>query len=197
MDSERFDRVAKTLALAGTRRGVVRLLAVLPFAGVLAERLGEDASAAGRRKRRKAKHRHQTGKDKEHRKGKRKGKGKGTEPCRPASFAETCAPGCGKRRNNCNQPVDCPCPSGLTCLPNGTCARVCTVDADCADCTPANSQCSRPSFEAQKLCTPDQLCSNLQTCDPANTTGCPQGFACIPTCPQGRVCGAVAVCPPT
>ena len=197
MDSERFDRVAKALSQAGTRRGVVRLLAVLPVAGVLADRLTEESSGAGRRQRRKARHRHQTGNHKEHRRGKRKGKDKGTKKCTPASLAQTCAAGCGERRNECNQPVSCPCPSGQSCLPNGTCARTCTVASDCAACTPAGSQCSRPSMEGQKLCTPSQLCSNLQTCDPANTTGCPQGFACIPTCPQGHVCGAVAVCPPT
>ena len=33
MDSEQFDRVAKTLAQTGTRRGVVRLLAALQGAG--------------------------------------------------------------------------------------------------------------------------------------------------------------------
>jgi hypothetical protein len=52
MDTERFDRVTKTLAQAGTRRSLVRLLAVLPVGGALGTLLGDDTAATGRHKRR-------------------------------------------------------------------------------------------------------------------------------------------------
>jgi hypothetical protein len=120
--------------------------------------------------------------------------------CSPQPDATTCAGLCGERLNNCNQPVACPCPSGLTCLPNGTCARLCTAEAECAGCTPGDS-CSLPSTEGQRLCiVGDIFCQNRPSCDPANptTSGCPVGFACHDPCGGfGPRCLAVAVCPAT
>jgi hypothetical protein len=135
MDSDRFDRLAKTLAAAGTRRGLVRLLAALPLGVTLTSILrdGPDATAedddhgsSHRRHRRKAKHRHQTGNDKEQRKGKRKGKRKG---CTPKPDAKTCAGKCAIVTNNCGTPVDCG-----SCV----CSPACPV---CQTCDPATGQC--------------------------------------------------------
>ena len=135
MDSERFDRVAKTLAQTGTRRGVVRLLAVLPVAGVLADRLAEDASAAGRRKRRKAKHRHQTGKHKDHRKGQRKGKRKGA---------------CATARQTPKQGTRKGCCPGLTTDASGRCAAPAAgpAPAACTDLQPTPSSPTQGLQEA-------------------------------------------------
>jgi hypothetical protein len=47
MDADRFDRLVKDLAAPGTRRGVFRLLAALPVAGLLATRRRAAIDAAG------------------------------------------------------------------------------------------------------------------------------------------------------
>src|SRR5215217_1165962 len=51
MDSDCFDRLARTVSTADTRRGVLQLLSALPLAGALTVLLAEE-SPAGRRKRR-------------------------------------------------------------------------------------------------------------------------------------------------
>src|SRR5215203_1972318 len=73
MDSKRFDALAKSLASTDTRRALLRRLASLPLAGLLATLL-PDESEAGRRKRRKTRNKHRSGDDKENRTGKRTGK---------------------------------------------------------------------------------------------------------------------------
>ncbi len=116
--------------------------------------------------------------------------------CTPEPQATTCARGCGPRTNNCNQTITCPCPSGQNCLPNGTCARPCTDNPDCAGCAdlPAFELCSGASSEGPKYCGAAPFaCNQTQPCNPANTTGCPRGFVCIPGCG----CVGIAVCPPS
>lgn len=53
MRANRFDRLVMSFSAAGTRRGVMRLVAALPIAGALVALLDEESDAAGRRKRRK------------------------------------------------------------------------------------------------------------------------------------------------
>ena len=49
MDATTFDRLTTDLAVVGTRRGLLRLLAAIPLAGVLADLLDEvsEASCSG------------------------------------------------------------------------------------------------------------------------------------------------------
>ena len=99
MDAKRFDTLVKSFSAADTRRGLLRVLATLPFGLALTAFLGPETTQAsgsgaivggggGRRRRRKARHRHDPGqhqdtdkdkdkdKDKERRKRKAKRKGK-------------------------------------------------------------------------------------------------------------------------
>ena len=73
MDGDRFDRVARLVSAASTRRGLFAILTALPLAGAVATPFGPMTATAGRRHRRRADHRRQH----DNRKGKRKGKGKG------------------------------------------------------------------------------------------------------------------------
>jgi hypothetical protein len=121
--------------------------------------------------------------------------------CVPEPPETTCAGAlCGTARNNtCGQAVACGCPSGQTCLANGTCARPCTSSGQCSGCTPQPATCTvDPSTDGLRLChTPGQRCATLQPCDPVNSTGCPPGFACFNPCApnEGHGCVAVSVCP--
>ena len=208
MDRSAVDRLTKTLAEPHARRGLSRLLGGLAVGGPLAL-LGTTESAARKKRCPPCKTRKKGGC-----KGKRPDgtacaggtcQGGACVKCVPEPVTETCAGApCGpSRTNTCGQVVVCPCPSGLTCLPNGTCARPCVNAGSCAGCAP-NSQClGFPTVEGQNLClAPNQICSTLQVCNPANptTTGCAPGYACIPV-PCGSfgsvpLCVAVAVCPP-
>lgn len=113
--------------------------------------------------------------------------------CLPEPQATTCAAGCGQRLNNCNQPVSCPCPSGQTCLPNGTCARPCTLGGmECGGCTQSRT-CATTS-EGQSICIViPSVCGTLQPCPV--TTSCPQGSACIACGMAGLRCVQVGICP--
>jgi hypothetical protein len=55
MDGERFDHLARAFFAAGSRRGLLHLLAGLPFAGVLARFAADEESAARKRKKHKRK----------------------------------------------------------------------------------------------------------------------------------------------
>jgi hypothetical protein len=148
MDSDRIDRLAKTLSTNGTRRTLLHRLAALPLGVALPSVLGavletaaadDDHGSSHRRQRRKAQHRHQTGDAKENRKGQRKkqarkkGKAKQTSPqspaCTPESRAQTCAGTCAMMANNCGTVIDCgpchcspACPAGQVCQSGGRCA---------------------------------------------------------------------------
>ena len=186
MDHRRFDDLATHLAHGLSRRQGLGLLAAL---GVGAGLLAEDAEAGKRKKHKK------------HKKG--KGKGNKPVPCTPESQATTCARGCGTQTNNCNQLVTCSCPTlGDSCLPNGTCARACTLPGtQCEDlgCGPERSVCGAASAEGPRYCV-DYFgnCATLQSCGPqASTSNCPQGFACLANCGlDGPRCYPVSVCPP-
>lgn len=87
MDSNHFDRLARTLVGVGTRRTALRVLLALPLGTTLAAWLDGETpvtQAAGRRRRRKKQHHHQQGNGKENRKGKQKGKDKGKDKCTKA-----------------------------------------------------------------------------------------------------------------
>jgi hypothetical protein len=86
MDADRFDRFARSLAVPGTRRRLVRVLAALPLGVTLTTLLGDgpeataaddDHGSSHRRQRRRARNRHRPGNDK----GKGKNKDQGKKPC--------------------------------------------------------------------------------------------------------------------
>jgi hypothetical protein len=67
MDSRHFDALTRTLTEAGTRRGLLGLLATLPvLGGLIALLAGDDADAQGRRRRRKKRHKHGRGRRRQH-----------------------------------------------------------------------------------------------------------------------------------
>jgi hypothetical protein len=208
MDSARFDSLVRSLTTTGSRRRALTAALTLVVGA-----LGSDRAQAKKKK--------ACPPCKKRKKGKCKSTlpegtactdssgGGGTcqrgscvattvPPCVPESAATTCTAGCGRPNNNCNQPVTCPCPSGLTCLLNGTCARVCTgpIGEGCDGCTPTSS-CFIPNSEGQRLCgrLPESRCDTLQPC-PGGTIDCPQGFACMPECGDLARCVALGVCPP-
>lgn len=79
MDADGFDRLTKNLAFAGTRRGVVRLLSVLPFGVVLAILRGETPETTAKgdgRGRSQRGHRRPVQRGKRHGGGKKPKKGK-------------------------------------------------------------------------------------------------------------------------
>ena len=109
---------------------------------------------------------------------------KGSPPpagCTPEPVTTTCAGAlCGTTRtNNCNQSITCPCPSGLSCLPNGTCARSCTGTVNCTGCS--SNACSDPSSEGQSLPRRRRKVREPPTLQPRRYHGLPPGFVCIPS----------------
>src|SRR5918996_1311582 len=114
MDGRHFDALTRTLTEAGSRRGLLGLLAALPVLGGLFALLDRDeVDAKGRRKRRKKRHKH----------GKGRHRGKKQPKCKPKSTAQTCAGKCGPVKNNCKQTVDCgPCACDPPCGPCEACS---------------------------------------------------------------------------
>lgn len=205
MDSNRFDRLVVALSTPDSRRGVVRLLGMLPFVGGLAMLLGDDeTSAAGRRQRHKKPHKHRkrTG----NRAGKHKNKnkrqtGKPKHPdkgCKAEPIDETCAGKCGPVKNNCQKSVDCgPCDCNPPC---GAC-EACTSDLVCESCDPCcNDVCCPQSNAACHAATGDccVLESQSQTCnrqcgDVTNSCGLVVDCGpctCTRSCPDCQVCDA-------
>lgn len=95
--------------------------------------------------------------------------------CVPEPPATACAGRCGTFRNNCGEPVVCnPCPAGLTCLINGSCARSCSGQETCGD--RSECVCSFPTTEGGQHCAsiPAGPCPN--PC--SSTADCPLGWHC-------------------
>jgi hypothetical protein len=128
MESDRLDTFARSVAALGTRRGLLRLLAVLPIVGTLLTLLGQGSRGKNRRKRTKDRHHdHQKRRGKQKRRGRkhkeaardRKHNRKDNarqrpdpapppaSPCVAEPVAQTCAGTCAQVPNNCGTPVDC------------------------------------------------------------------------------------------
>src|SRR4051794_6662024 len=103
MDPQRFDTLVKSLSAAGTRRGMLRLLAAVPVAGGLVALLAPEEGAG------KDATRHQKGSGGQDAKGRdakgqvgkdgKAGKTRDTHHitlCRPESKTKTCKRKCGK-----------------------------------------------------------------------------------------------------
>src|SRR5688500_2396713 len=174
MDGSRFDRLARSLGTAGSRRGA--------FRGLLAGTLGilgwhDSDEIAAHDLKAKCKKKSGTAKKKCLKKAKKHAAQHAAEPpppCFPELQATTCARGgCGNQLDNCNRPVICPCPSGHHCLPNGTCARPCSGGTTCSGCT---GQFCASTLDGS-YCAVEAGCASRPICNPINTTGCPRGFA--------------------
>jgi hypothetical protein len=93
--------------------------------------------------------------------------------CTPESRSATCGGRCGTRTNNCGQPVACAtCAAGQECISNGSCAKVCTTNPDCAGTC---NGCSNPSTEGAHHCIVGPLMPTVPCND---TTDCPPGSHC-------------------
>jgi hypothetical protein len=199
MDVDRFDQLTRKTAGVNRRR-FGHVLAALGLVWGFGARAGVDESAAKGKKKKKHKHK----------KRKKKGPSQsspvtgscgfnskrcGTE-CVPLNYCCTssecgvgaacldgtclCLSGFKACRGACVDQDDCCCPPGLACLPNGSCATVCTSDAQCG----STCECSDPlvSTEGPEYCRvpSDGNCDDIPlVC--ANTAGCPPNFACIVT----------------
>ena len=205
MDDARFDSLIKSLSSTDTRRALLRRLAPLPLAGLMATLL-PDESEAGRRKRRKKHHQHRSGDDKKNRKGKRKGKRAGDDkdtnrntpasdpvappppPPDPGCTPTTCAAQgktCGSISDGCGKTLDCgPC----------TCASGC--HPVCQRCNPATGVCDPNANDTPcddgDACTQTDTCQN-GTCVGSNPVVCntPPGrcFQATGTCQRDGTCG--------
>ena len=175
MDEFRFDSLTQTLSTAGSRRALAAAL-VLPL-GLLG--LSHPDGAAARKKKKTTK--------------------AVSPPCQPQSHATTCASQCGTwtaprpcaarcgaRANNCGQAVTCgTCPTGFTCLGDGTCARSCTFGSDCLDSTHGcyDGACQTGGRPIPRY-----------TCD-GGVGDCPTGYTCLATGSCARNCSSRDDCP--
>jgi hypothetical protein len=183
MDAKHFDRLTRALSDAGSRRGLLGLLAALPVLGGLFARLGDDeADAKGRRKRRKKRHKHGKGRHK-HKKHKKK-------KCKPKSHAKTCAGKCGQVKNNCKKTVDCgscacdpPCEVCFTCQEGPNTLGTCIVDpAQQAQACGEPGQVCLPDGACRcsgESCGPCQICQENGTCSPVADGACCAGGVCL------------------
>lgn len=109
----------------------------------------------------------------------------GTCACVPEPQSTTCGGQCATKTNNCGQSVTCSCLGTRTCLSNGTCAQLCTSNADCpSSCSGCGGQLTDP----QRYCLYEAACVNLATCD--TTNDCPLGYQCLSCGPDSR-CAAM------
>jgi hypothetical protein len=197
MESERFDTISRSLATAGTRRGIMRLLGVLPLVGVLSTFVDGEEAGAKRRGQPRG-HRNDQQRDRPHDEGKQKkkpkGKGKkkrknGRTECQPEPAAQTCAGKCGQVSNTCGTPVDCG---------RCTCATGCP---ECQTCNPATGRCiGNPAADEAPCGTGGRCLAGECVCD---ATSCPTGCCDGTTCriaddnacgTEGRACTSCTSC---
>jgi hypothetical protein len=182
MDGSRFDKLTRSLSTAGSRR--CALSAVLGGGLGIALAASVVDEAAAKKKCPPCKKR-KNGKCK-------KKKPNGTAcpggTCQSGSCcvadpqATTCAEvACGTATtNNCGQAVSCPCPSGQSCLVNGSCALPCDESSPCPSaCVAGCPAAAWKNAEGVRHCymylagTP---CATLRTC--TSTSQCPRGTHC-------------------
>jgi hypothetical protein len=216
MDGKDFDSLAKSLAVSGTRRRLVRLLSVLPLGVTLTAMLGDEPETISAKKnkkqetdddhgsshcrhRRNAEHRHQTGNNKEHRQGKRKGKdkdqGQRRTKCVPDSLAHTCAGKCAKMINNCGAQVEC---GSCVCTPLCAECEVCNDRTGRCEPRPANEACGPAATCVNGVETPRDGCDGAGSCQPGSPRDCDpfpcDGDACATTCGSDDDCVDDAFC---
>jgi hypothetical protein len=210
VDARHFDTLTRGLTEAGTRRGLLALLAALPIlGGLLALFDPDEAEAKGRRKRRKKSHKHGKGNGR-HRTGKRK--------CKPQAKTRTCSGKCGSVKNNCGKKIDCgscdcdpPCGDCLICQAGPTTPGACVPDpAQNGDPCDDGERCTTGSTCTDGVCgggspvvCPATDCQIPGVCNPDSGTCTspanePAGTACASQpcgeCNGGGVCVANAAC---
>ena len=170
MIAERFDTLSRSLSTGSSRRSA--LAAVL---GGSLGLLGLDSIEAKKKKACSPC------------KKRKKGKCKGTLPDQTPCAGGTCQGG------SCIAPPPPPpppplpcggCPSGQTCLSNGSCAIPCpTGDGDCPfnRCASCDRNAEQTQYCSAGLTAP---CAAYQVCTlPAGTSSCPKGTQCQPCLP--------------
>jgi hypothetical protein len=194
LDANKFDCLTKLLAGASTRRGVARLLSVLPlsvlittFAGEIPEATAEDDDhgSSHRRQRRRARHRRRHGSARKPRKG-NKSKKKG---CKSQPRTSTCAGKCGTVLDNCGKSVDC----GSGCSQCQTCnlaTSQCVPIADNTPCDDGNACTQTDTCQGGVcvganpiVCPPPANPCEVSTCDPGS------GTCVTANAPNRTVCG--------
>jgi hypothetical protein len=189
-DANRFDQLSRMRA-GLSRRRFGRVLTVLGLVWGMGALTGDDETAAKAKKKKKRKKK----KGPSHVSCGSNSKRCGTE-CVPLNHCCTssecgagaacldgtclCLSGFKACQGACVAQDDCCCPPGLACLPNGSCATVCTSDEQCG----STCECTDPlvSTEGPQYCRipSDGNCEDIPlVC--ANTAGCPPNFACIVT----------------
>jgi hypothetical protein len=182
VDASHFDRLVRAWTERRPRRGLLGLLATLPFLGVLAELLSDEAAADGRRKRRKKPHHHRK------RTGNRAGKNKKKKrsACDPEPRAETCAGRCGPVKNDCQKTVDC---GSCACEPACADCQTCQVQADGAGiCITDPNQRGDACGDPGQVCRADGMCACDATSCRNPTPLCADG-SCV-SCAEDAVCRA-------
>src|SRR5215213_7497944 len=173
MDSNRFDALSRSLARAGSRRGIMRLLGALPLIGVLLTVIDEERADATRR--RKPEHRRERGRAQIDNQKMHKEK----KPCPP----------CTKRKQGkCKGKK----PNGTPCA-GGTCqSGRCQTGSGCTPttCAAQGKNCGTISdgCGTQLRCGPDS-CGDGYTCTD-NRCLCLDGTAVC----DGACCDAGQVC---
>lgn len=183
MDQNRFDALTRSLIAAASRRTIlgITLGGVLGLLGP-----GRDAAAAKKRRCRPkcgVCQRCQKGKCHQTKSGKKRCKrGK----CQPRADGTECGGPCLACLGGvCTAKTGTACGAGTECLSNGSCARTCTVDAECGP----GCFCSSNSLDGQRHCIPPTYSCDLGSCTTA--ADCAPGQHC-----QFSDCGLPARCVP-
>jgi hypothetical protein len=164
MEGSAFDRLARAVSRAGSRRRLLGLVTSVGLGGLLSQL--DDASTEAKRKRHGRKRSHRPGKHKDNRKGKRKKKGGGQ---------------CGDTGSDCSQNSDC---CSNNCFDFSCAAKVhtCGTGDTAKQCVPPANGCAGGACCYGMAACGDSCCEA-----PANQCN-PQGECCVPNC-AGRQCG--------
>jgi hypothetical protein len=158
MDAMHFDNLSRRLGTLETRRGLLRLVSVLPLAGALAVLGDEDGRA--RRKGKGRRRSHRPGHAKAQRKGERKGNQQRDKPANDRN-------GCTTDGYNCSGSGDC-CSGQCvnrgtgnycgTCIPN---YHSCTADSECCSRQCIDGGCRNPVCQFDSDCPAPKICCHL------------------------------------
>ena len=211
MDANRFDHLARVLAVAGSRRATLAAL----LTGLAAPLLGDDGAAAGRR--RHPRHHTRGHRDRhrdpspsavaaEKKKKKKKCKGGKTKCGKKCIDTKTDAANCGGCARPCAAPGSCQ--NGLCACPGGIiCNDVCVQGGDCCDASDCDAQvcqtaactsnqCAYSPAADETECT-GGICCGGECIDPETDDGncgaCDTACTLPETCIDGT-CGCIADC---